>query len=67
MTTRQDSNVALDELQSIDDLRIRALKPLRILLEEIPVTKEAEKAVVNNRIAACRKRWRIWAVDWSSS
>eukprot|EP00659_Diplonema_papillatum_P004812 gene4813-7429_t len=57
MTTRQDSNVALDELQSIDDLRIRALKPLlppSILLEDVPLTKEAEKTVVNGRIAVSK-------------
>eukprot|EP01059_Diplonema_ambulator_P020376 TRINITY_DN34142_c0_g1_i1.p1 TRINITY_DN34142_c0_g1~~TRINITY_DN34142_c0_g1_i1.p1 ORF type:complete len:375 (+),score=115.96 TRINITY_DN34142_c0_g1_i1:101-1225(+) len=50
---RQESTVSLDELQSIDDLRIKKLQPLlppSILLDELPLTPHASETVVRGRV-----------------
>eukprot|EP01061_Rhynchopus_euleeides_P000937 TRINITY_DN1067_c1_g2_i1.p1 TRINITY_DN1067_c1_g2~~TRINITY_DN1067_c1_g2_i1.p1 ORF type:complete len:394 (+),score=190.24 TRINITY_DN1067_c1_g2_i1:69-1184(+) len=54
MTDRQGTDLSLDELQSIDDLRIKklqALLPPSILLEELPLTDEESDVVVAGRVA----------------
>eukprot|EP01060_Flectonema_neradi_P005859 TRINITY_DN13929_c0_g1_i1.p1 TRINITY_DN13929_c0_g1~~TRINITY_DN13929_c0_g1_i1.p1 ORF type:complete len:376 (+),score=76.51 TRINITY_DN13929_c0_g1_i1:73-1200(+) len=55
--TRNDSTMSLDELQSIDDLRIKKLQPLlppSILLDEVPMTTEIEATVVAGRQAVTK-------------
>ena len=53
-TTRQGTDISLDDLQSIDDLRIKKLQPLlppSILLDDIPLTDAASDTVVKGRLA----------------
>eukprot|EP01064_Diplonema_japonicum_P021451 TRINITY_DN30996_c0_g1_i1.p1 TRINITY_DN30996_c0_g1~~TRINITY_DN30996_c0_g1_i1.p1 ORF type:complete len:375 (+),score=89.99 TRINITY_DN30996_c0_g1_i1:43-1167(+) len=50
---RQESTMSLDELQSVDDLRIKKLQPLlppSILLDELPLTETASATVVKGRV-----------------
>eukprot|EP01063_Lacrimia_lanifica_P038828 TRINITY_DN8359_c0_g2_i2.p1 TRINITY_DN8359_c0_g2~~TRINITY_DN8359_c0_g2_i2.p1 ORF type:complete len:376 (+),score=158.27 TRINITY_DN8359_c0_g2_i2:61-1188(+) len=51
---RNGSTLSLDELQSIDDLRIKKLQPLlppSILLDELPLSDKAQEVVVAGRWA----------------
>ena len=49
-----ETDLALDELQSIDDLRIHKLQPLlpsSILLDDVPLSAQGEATVVAGRVA----------------
>lgn len=51
---RATSNTSLDDLQNIDDVRIRKLQPLQspaILMEDMPLTATAEATVLRGRQA----------------
>ena len=51
---KQNTDISIDELQSIDDLRIKKLQPLyppSILLDELPLTEEASQTLLAGRVA----------------